>query len=145
MTTNAARAALIRRSTQLTTLPGLSGQRLHLITPAVPELYFATSEDDLPFPEPWWGFLWPGGWGLTQFVQKRPRMRIHLCGHVHARMHMLAAVHFGFSPRTCAHRAAPRRAAPCLSRPSEGRPQSRPLARLRTHAPARPHVCSCTH
>jgi 2-polyprenyl-3-methyl-5-hydroxy-6-metoxy-1,4-benzoquinol methylase len=47
--------------------PPPAEQRLQLITASDP-LWSSPHTDGLPFPEPWWAFLWPGGYGTTQFV-----------------------------------------------------------------------------
>eukprot|EP00943_MAST-04B_sp_MAST-4B-sp1_P002060 g2060.t1 len=48
----------------------LNNIKLNLITPET-TLYYA-AERDLPThwdSLPWWGIIWPGGWGLTKFLQ----------------------------------------------------------------------------
>jgi predicted nicotinamide N-methyase len=48
-----------------------------LVTERVPHIYNAGADtmSALPFPDdPWWAFLWPGGWGLTEFVLGNPSL-----------------------------------------------------------------------
>ena len=56
--------------TSTVVFPELAGIELNLITPS-DKLYYA-SERELPdlfnHSLPWWGFLWPGGHSLTQFI-----------------------------------------------------------------------------
>jgi hypothetical protein len=46
--------------------------RLRLITERCP-LFHVRDERELPFPSPWWAFLWPGGRGLTRFLLEDAR------------------------------------------------------------------------
>ena len=61
-------SSLILSYTKIETVLNL---QLRLIPSTVP---FFTDVDRLPFPMPWWGFLWPGGYGLAKFVQKNPHL-----------------------------------------------------------------------
>ena len=45
---------------------------MRLITAENP-IYFCKSEDEIPFPSPFWGFIWPGGLGLTKFITANPK------------------------------------------------------------------------
>jgi len=44
------------------------------------QMHLITSEHDLwrkslrdcPFPEPWWAFLWPGGFAITKWCSENP-------------------------------------------------------------------------
>lgn len=53
--------------------PAGDGLALRLITPDS-WLYTATDREMPPhwFGLPWWGFLWPGGYGVAQYVQQNP-------------------------------------------------------------------------
>lgn len=59
---------LIKAHTAHDTIDGI---KLSLLTSST-ELYYCNDESKLPFPEPWWAFLWPGGRALTKFVVKNP-------------------------------------------------------------------------
>jgi predicted nicotinamide N-methyase len=50
----------------------LGSLRLRLITERCP-LFHVRDERELPFPAPWWAFLWPGGLGLTRFLLEDSR------------------------------------------------------------------------
>ena len=65
------RPALIGRHTEAVSPEGLPF-RLHLITENMP-LYHADVEGG-PFDDPFWGFVWPGSFGLTSFIQATPRV-----------------------------------------------------------------------
>ena len=71
--TSSARATVLRHTVPVA-LPSLS-QRLHLITAAC-DVYHMTP-DELPPElgpggEPFWGFVWPGSWGLSLHVLASP-------------------------------------------------------------------------
>jgi predicted nicotinamide N-methyase len=51
---------------------GRGSLRLRLITERCP-LFHVRDERELPFPAPWWAFLWPGGLGLTRFLLEDSR------------------------------------------------------------------------
>jgi predicted nicotinamide N-methyase len=61
--------------TNVVNIESLNNIKLNLITPET-TLYYAT-ERDLPThwdSLPWWGIIWPGGWGLTKFLQANNSM-----------------------------------------------------------------------
>ena len=69
-------AAVVRKHTAVVSLPSL-GQRLRLITPAC-SVYHMTP-DELPAElgpegEPFWGFVWPGSWGLSLHVRQNRQL-----------------------------------------------------------------------
>jgi predicted nicotinamide N-methyase len=43
------------------------GIHLNLIT-SNNDIYYMKDDNDLPFPSPYWGFVWPGGLGLTRYI-----------------------------------------------------------------------------
>ena len=57
----AARCA-IYRAAQLRSVPSLDGIRLWLIDSGATHSSTATTDD------PFWGFVWPGGWGLARYL-----------------------------------------------------------------------------
>lgn len=60
----------IAEVTDVVQLGSLHDIKLNLITPET-NLYYATERDLPPHWDslPWWGIIWPGGWGLTKFLQ----------------------------------------------------------------------------
>lgn len=47
---------------------------LHLITRDVP-LYHATEEEiERCMPSPYWGFVWPGGFGVSRYIRENPHV-----------------------------------------------------------------------
>jgi len=54
-----------------TAIDNVCGLKLALITPST-DLYYCNDESKLPFPEPWWAFLWPGGRALTKYITDNP-------------------------------------------------------------------------
>jgi predicted nicotinamide N-methyase len=65
-----ARKELIRQSCAVTNLLGI---RLHLITKEC-KLYYCSDESQLPFPEPWWAFAWPGGVSVARYILDHPEI-----------------------------------------------------------------------
>ena len=59
------------RHTELARAPGGIDLQLRLITPSCP-LYHALDERAASRPfagnAPWWGFVWPGGWALAEWL-----------------------------------------------------------------------------
>jgi ETFB lysine methyltransferase len=37
-------------------------------------LFYSQTDHDLPFPPPFWGFVWPGGLGLTTYITENPNI-----------------------------------------------------------------------
>eukprot|EP00035_Acanthoeca_spectabilis_P030968 m.11919 g.11919 ORF g.11919 m.11919 type:complete len:239 (+) comp4488_c0_seq2:653-1369(+) len=70
----AAAVASWHRHTQLVTVPDLGGASLRLITPDC-DLY-RTDARGLPdgWGLPWWGFVWPGGWGVARHLFLHPNL-----------------------------------------------------------------------
>jgi predicted nicotinamide N-methyase len=64
---------LIREHTAIDAVHGI---QLALLTPST-QLYYCRDERLLPFPEPWWAFLWPGGRALTKFIVDNPSLVAH--------------------------------------------------------------------
>ena len=62
---------LLTESTETIRPQGLREIKLALITPNC-NSYYATDSTTLAFPDPYWAFLWPGGWGLTRYVLDNP-------------------------------------------------------------------------
>ena len=62
------------RHTELARAPGGIDLQLRLITPSCP-LYHALDERAASRPfagnAPWWGFVWPGGWALAEWLIAR--------------------------------------------------------------------------
>lgn len=56
-----------------TTVTSVNDIQLHLITPKNP-LYYCRDEKELPFPEPWWAFCWPGGKFLAKYILDSPSL-----------------------------------------------------------------------
>jgi ETFB lysine methyltransferase len=61
---------LIKQHCCLTNLLGIN---LHLITSDC-ELYYCSDETQLPFPEPWWAFAWPGGVSVAKYILECPEV-----------------------------------------------------------------------
>ncbi len=64
---------LIKDHTALSTVPGLPGISLHLVT-CEQDWWYQTPEDLKPLgiTDPYWAFAWPGGLALAQFLLKNP-------------------------------------------------------------------------
>ena len=61
----------IQDETELTN-SGLTPEiRLHLITPRC-RLWHEKQDGELPFPDPFWGFYWPGGQGVARYILNNP-------------------------------------------------------------------------
>lgn len=56
-----------------TTISDVYGIKLRLITEEN-SLFYCSDESKLPFPEPWWAFLWPGGRALTRYIVENPQV-----------------------------------------------------------------------
>jgi len=71
--------SVVHRHTQPVALPSLQ-QHLRLITPACAVYHMRPEElprELGPEGEPFWGFVWPGSWGLSLHVQRHPHLVEH--------------------------------------------------------------------
>jgi predicted nicotinamide N-methyase len=64
------RRELIKQHCCLTNLCGIN---LYLITSGS-QLHNCTDETQLPFPEPWWAFAWPGGLSIARYILEFPEV-----------------------------------------------------------------------
>ena len=59
---------IIHKNTEKITILNIN---LNLITKNC-KIFYLKNENELPFPSPWWGFLWPGGLSIGKYLLNNP-------------------------------------------------------------------------